>query len=90
MKGKRKLNEAFSNVKSENTRKNKTSTTDNKDPFNQVNEDTFILSSKLIFKNLEKSKMLKLCKVTNLDTVYLNEELNKYKGTKSKGNIFFT
>jgi len=88
MKGKRKLNEAFSNVKSEITKKNQTSSEDKDDPFNQLNDDSFILSTKAIFKTLEKSNKLKLCKVTNLDSVYLNDELNSYKSTKTKGKYF--
>jgi len=88
MKGKRKLNEAFSNIKSEITKKNQTSSEEKDDPFNQLNEDSFILSSKAIFKTLEKSNKLKLCKVTNLDSVYLYDELNTYKSTKSKGKYF--
>jgi len=88
MKGKRKLSEAFSNVNDQSNRKVKTSKEDNKDPFEELNKDSFILSSKAIFKTLEKSKKLKLCKVTNFDSVYLNEELDKYKSTKPKSKHF--
>ena len=84
MNRKRKLNEAFPNNASTSERKIRLGNKNKKDPFLDVSCNKFVMSTKVIFKELEKNNMLKLSKVNNFDIVSLNDEISKYKNTKSK------